>query len=203
MAKYDLYMRAYTRELDEFTEAVEAGETPETKPVIIRLVHYGVKAIINKKELDYIDRIEREAHFNSILAIRTMMATLTPNEFMRVFPIEKDYKGHRWGFKDYFYTKAYIQGLDSNKPIGENIDEFLWEYHNWDIAEFVVRSMSCISDLRRLDGQSTFMDDFVETMDIDTLSLYTDDQGKQFIVDKYGRTSRVAKPRPRHLKLIK
>ena len=53
-----------------------------------------------------------------------------------------------------FYTKEYIDSLEVDKPIGaeDKVLEFLWEYHNWDITEFVVESMSCISDYNRLQG---------------------------------------------------
>jgi len=52
---------------------------------------------------------------------------LTPSEFMTISPIEKEYNGHKWGFKDYFYTRDYINTLDPSKPIGqEEALHFIW-----------------------------------------------------------------------------
>ena len=69
-----------------------------------------------------------------------------------MFPIDKDYKGNKWGLKDYFYTRDYINGLEQDKPIGEEILKFLWEYQNKDITDFNVCCMEAMSNLRKLDG---------------------------------------------------
>ena len=73
---------------------------------------------------------------------------------MNIFPITKDYDGHKYAMKDYFYAmdKCKEHGLD--KPIGNSF-EFLWDYHNVCIGGFVVNYMSTLSDAtRELTGQS-------------------------------------------------
>jgi hypothetical protein len=202
MSKYDLYMNAYMRTINNFSPYKDNGTD-----TIKKAVFYGVKAINVKPRKEYLIEKEIVNEFNFISGVKALMSVLTPNEFMRVFPIEKEYKGHKWGMKDYFYTRDYINTLDPNKPIGpdDEILHFLWEYHNWEITEFVVASMECISNYNYLHGKPTFMDDFAEIMDVDTYTVYKDDKGNNFIVDD-GKTVKLEKPkprRPRHLKVIK
>lgn len=202
MSKYDLYLNAYIRTVKNF-DPYKDNSTDAIK----KAVFYGVKAINNKPKREGLIEQEIINEFNFISEIKTLMSVLTPKDFTNVFPIEKEYKGHKWGFKDYFYTRDYISKLDPNKIIGggENILEFLFEYHNWEISRFVVASMGCISDYNRLHGESTFMDDFAETMGLDTYTVYKDDKGNDFIIDD-GRTVKLEKPKPRrpkHFKVIK
>ncbi|GAB6151770.1 hypothetical protein JCM17380_05200 [Desulfosporosinus burensis] len=35
-----------------------------------------------------------------------------PYESVNLLPIRKDYRGHKYESKDYFYTRDYIKGLD-------------------------------------------------------------------------------------------
>lgn len=200
---YGLYLDSFIRAVKEF------ADDPDNKDSTIhieRAILYGVKAINVKPKDDYLIREHIENEFSFINAITKLMGTLTPGEFMQVFPIEKEYKGHKWGMKDYFYTRDYIKTLDPDKPIGpdDEILEFLWEYHNWEISLFVVASMECISNWNRLNGEPTFMDEFAEEMGLKTYTMHTDNQGNSFMLDgETGKTMKVSKPRPKHLKVVK
>jgi hypothetical protein len=131
------------------------------------------------------------------------MSNLTPNEFINIFPITKDYDGNRWQSKDYFYTMDYIRQMNSNEPIGEKINEFLWEYHNWNISMFVVNMMSIASDLRRLDTGKGIMEEFCDENNIKTYTLHTNNQGKQFLIDNETGKKTKVKRSAKHLKVIK
>jgi hypothetical protein len=58
------------------------------------------------------------------------MSQLTPREFMNIFPIDKTYDGERFECKDYFYTIKIVRALDQDAPIGDKLDDLLWEYMN-------------------------------------------------------------------------
>ena len=73
---------------------------------------------------------------------------ITPNQLMEIFPITKEYDGHKYEVKDYFYAmdKCKEHGLD--KPIGNSF-EFLWDYYNKEIGGFVVYFLSTLSDVTK------------------------------------------------------
>jgi hypothetical protein len=134
--------------------------------------------------------------------IKACVAMLTLKEFMNLYPPGKDFKSGRYGFKDYFYTMNYVKGLKMNDPIGEGVLELLWEYHNWELTRFNIEVMETVSDLERLAGRKSLGEQFADIMGLDTCTMHTGPGGKQFLIDKNGRTKRLKKARPRHLKVI-
>ena len=198
---YNLYLDSFIRTIKEFAEDPENKNSTDH---VKRAILYGVKAINIKPKSDYLIREHIETEFNFINAITKLMGTLTPGEFMQVFPIEKDYKGHKYGAKDYFYTRDYINTLDPDKPIGpdDEILHFLWEYTNWEITEFVVASMECISNWNRLNGEPTLVDEIAGELGLELFTVHTDNLGNDFIIQD-GKTIKLGKPRPKHLKLVK
>src|SRR5699024_10027662 len=120
--KYPLYVKAFSR-------VIKARVNDEyNKQLIIRNIFYGVKLINSLPEAIIHD--EAVSNFNFASAIKQIMGLVTPKEFMNIFPIDKDFKDYKYEMKDYFYTRDYINQLDQDKPIGDKVPEFTWEYQN-------------------------------------------------------------------------
>ncbi|AZO96185.1 phage infection protein [Halocella sp. SP3-1] len=199
-SKYELYLNAYNKTLEGFDR--DKCKDEDIISITKKLVLYGVKAINNKIKKEYNLPGELERRFEFIDITKDLMGTLTPKEFMNVFPIEKDYDGHKYGAKDYFYTRDYIQTLEQGEPIGEEILNFLWEYQNDEILEFSVEMMSCVSDLRRMRGKPSIMEEFAAKNGIKMYSMQTDDNGNEYLLDpETGKTARLQKKR--HLHIVK
>lgn len=86
--------------------------------------------------------------------VMDLLKKATPKEIMTLFPIEKEYDGAKWGQKDYFYTAAYLKSLDSDRPLGVNVEDFVWHYYNWDIMNFHIIYDSYHSELRQLEYEA-------------------------------------------------
>lgn len=203
--KYNLYVNAYYNTLVDFKAAYDKNPNQDFKPFYKKLIIYGVKAAISKPESDYIDEDEAEEDFLTMEILQGLIAQLTLKEFMELYPIDKEYNGHKWGMKDYYYTKDYIKGLDVDKPIGkDNVLELLWEYSNWKITEFTVEILESVSRLRELNGEPSLAEEFAEEMGLKMHTLYKDQSGNEFIVDdETGKTTKLVKPRPSYLKVVK
>lgn len=198
--KYGLYLNAFKKTIQAFTDKPKQ----EANPIIRKLVFYGVKTVITEPKLELIDREKAESDFQFAGVVKDLVAVLTPLEFMAIFPIDKEFEGHRWNMKDYFYTRDYIKTLEPNKPIGETALEFLWEYHNKDVTEFNIAVMMYMSRLRQLEGQPSLAVEWAEMNELKTYSMHTDNKGKEFLLDKEtGKTVRTKKKTPRHLRIVK
>ena len=199
MNKEQLYIDAYDRVLQKWKSS--GGNI---KDVIKKLVFYGVKwaGAIDQTKPKTIDKRKQDFAFYNMTY--DLIKTLTPKEFMNIFPIEKKYDGKRYQCKDYFYTMDYLKTLDLDMVIGEEIDSFLWEYQNWDVADFVIEMMSIVSDLRRFEGKKSLMEEWADKNDIETFTKCKDAKGKEYLLsNKTGKTVKISKPRPRYLKVIK
>ncbi|HDK7140050.1 TPA: phage infection protein [Clostridium botulinum] len=205
--KYNLYEKAFNNVLNEYKTNYANKIELDRKPLIKKLITYGVKIVNCKRRIKdngITTKENAEVEFNFVEIIKDLMSLLTPREFMQLFPIDKEYKGYRYSMKDYFYTINYIKDFDQDSSIGDKILEFLWEYHNWEITNFNVELMCSVSKLRKFQGEPSIMEEFAETMGIKTYTMHIDAKGKQFLFEKEtGKTIRVNKPKEKHLKVIK
>jgi len=197
--KKDLYLNAFIHVIENWLDNPEQ----EYKPVFKKLIVYGVKYINAHEPQNYtMENVENKFEFAD--TIMSMMADLTPKEFMNLFPVTKEYNGHKWGIKDYFSTMEYIRELNPDEPIGEEIDDFLWDYMNHEINVFLVNLLCFASDLRRFDTGKGILEEFCEQNGIPTYTLHKDSAGKEYLIDNQtGKITRVRKARPRYLKVVK
>lgn len=79
---------------------------------------------------------------------------LTPRQFAQIFPITKEYKGRKYGNKDYYTVTDWISeniGWDNRIPNGI---EFLMEYLNRDVQYAAVQVMHILDTFyQRQTGQ--------------------------------------------------
>ncbi|KRN31132.1 hypothetical protein [Liquorilactobacillus mali] len=106
---------------------------------------------------DDFDNLSLKFRTSYMFTITDLIEQLTPKQFCQIIPIKKDFSGHKWGCKDYFYTRDWIEkniGWDSKIPDGF---QFLMEYWADDIFNLSSWMMTVISDnQRRQSGKSLF-----------------------------------------------
>jgi hypothetical protein len=143
---HERYLRAFTNIYlsdPHFVEHKNIG-------AIIKAISYGTKYIINHKYTDEkaIPKKEIESKFQFITLVEQFMALLTPKQFENLFPIEKTYDGEKSGWKDYFFVKEKLSHY-LDKPIGDKIEDLLWDYQNDNIELFMLSMLSTASKLTR------------------------------------------------------
>lgn len=118
-----------------------------------------------KLVLDSIKGFDEDAYDGLSLKIKTdwmfgmtdLIEQLTPKQFCQIIPIKKDFNGHKFGFKDYFYTKDWIEkniGWNNKIPNGF---QFLMEFWADDIFNLSSWMMTVVSDNQcRQSGKSLF-----------------------------------------------
>lgn len=195
-SKYPLYLNAFINALEEYKENLDQNQKADPTKIIF----YGVKLINSMPEPE--DREGVLNDFQLATAITDCIAELTPREFTNVFPINKDFKGHKYELKDYFYTRDYLDGLEMDEPIGDKVFEFLWEYHNWDITHFVLNKIGYMSDLRQYDGHLSMMEEFMASQGMATANTFKNSKGEVLYV-RNGKLEVLKKMKHKFLKLIK
>jgi hypothetical protein len=188
--------------LNAFTNTINARkEDEQDKQLIARNIFYGVRLFNGLSPA--IDHKEAVDNFQFANAIRVIMGLVTPKEFMNIFPIKKDFQGNKWGTKDYFYTRDYMNNLAQDKPIGENITEVTYEYQNDDVFNFVIGIMTTISSIRRFEGKATLGEEWASMNGIPTYTKHTDSAGNELLIDEQGKPKKIIKPKPRRPKHIR
>ncbi|KAB2391053.1 MULTISPECIES: hypothetical protein [Bacillus cereus group] len=199
---FEIYLRMFMKAVQELKNQKETTKLV-SKDVYKKAIFTGVR-FINNVSNDLKDHKYVKAKFDLIVYVKELIGCLTPREFMSIFPIAKEYKGGKHGMKDYFSTMKSIDEMGIDTQIGDNVSEFLWNYHNWeDVTEFVVNSMEVVSALRKAEGKKSLAEEFFEGTGLDTYTLHSGQKGKQKLINnRTGETQEVQKPRPRYLKPV-
>jgi hypothetical protein len=200
--KEDLYYRAMTRLID-----TEGPINEDDKDKLKQYVFAGVKYIVTfrRNEKGSYSIKSASAKFELIDIIMGYMSELTPQELMIMFPVTKNYDGHKFQSKDYFTTIKAIKEYPLNKPIGQdNIFSLLWDYWNWDLNFFLVECMLAMSDSRRLQGKKGIAEEFCEKEGIETFTYHKEEGYMQS--NKTGKVTKLHKKKrrvPKQFKIVK
>ena len=114
----------------------------------------------------------KENGFNLIDALYGIIGRIKLNNLIKIFPIDKEYDGDKWGCKDYFFTMDVLKKKGLDNAVGrDEVFDLMWDYMNKDLREFTVFYMSCMSAMYQCQTGVTFMDKFCEDNNIDSYSV--------------------------------
>lgn len=200
--KHKLYGAAFRRILDQTIQQIDDGDEQAVNNNIEKIIWYGVKDIITSPQHD--DYELNISYFTSISNIKGLLATMTLQQFMNTFPIKKDFNGHKWGSKDYFYTKGYIEniGLKPEDLIGGHALELIAEYWNDDISNLFVKNLTIMSRIRRNEGHLGIFEEFMAEQGGDTPNTFKDSLGQRYYV-RDGKPQKLNWNKTKHLTVIK
>ncbi len=194
----EIYRKALVRSIEEWER------NPDDKMLTSRVIFYGVN-FYNRSPYDKLNHDEIGDRLYDIHVIEDMIGQLTPAELMQIFPVDKRYDGDKYQSKDYFYTMDELKKHGLNKPIGDKVNEILWDFTNEHICGFVVGKLEALSALRRLEGGKSLIEEFAEAQGSPLTVYYTttDSKGRTFMTDgKTGKRQRVYRKKPRYLRPV-
>lgn len=91
-----------------------------------------------------------DRRYQDLKQVMEAIGRLTPEELLRMYPVEKKFNGTRWNEKDYFYTMDKLRCWPADQPLGgaNDVACLLWDYQNWDLDEVLIEWMHVLGDLR-------------------------------------------------------
>lgn len=157
-----------------------------------KLVYLMIK-LIGKQRKSIKDKSIVYEIFEQMHLLNGLIGRYTPREFMRLFPLTKEYDGEELCCKDYYYCMDYINKFGIDTPIGSRATEFLMEYQNWDITFYALAMMHVISEMSVIEKGS---DPFVEILEEIGVHPKTMHQEGNFMVDdETGERHKIHKPK--------
>lgn len=173
------YRAAYRRILDNIpSDGTPPGEKPRTG--LMRGAYAAVQLALHRRQGE-----DLENDFEYGDATMNLLSCLTPEEFVITFPPEKIYDGEKYGWKDYYTTMEAVRALPEGEPIGDHIEDLLWDYMNWSIRKFQVGLISTVDDLRIAQGKMGLLEEFFGAH---TYNKHTAPNGKEFLLGSDGKT---------------
>lgn len=197
-----LYLNAFINEIEKANKKYETAREYDLD-TLTKIIWTSVK-MISALEPTNDGQVLLESGLPLLTFINGSMSLLKPKEFERIFPIDKEYDGEKYDMKDYFYTRKYIDEFGEDRVIGDEIEEFLWEYQNRTIRIYMVKTLKIMSSIRRFETGKGIMEGFLEEQGVPTYTMHEGVDGKQYIENNQtGEISEVKKPRPRYLRVVK
>lgn len=131
-------------------------------------VSYHQRQVFKMIKLEAVDILnkpwETQKAYSS--ALSGEVEWLTPKQFAQIFPVTKEYKGRKYGNKDYYTVTDWISeniGWDNRIPGGI---EFLMEYLNRDVQFAMVRVMHIINTFYQRQTGQDMITAFLESQGI-------------------------------------
>ena len=166
-----------------------------------KVVYYGIKYFNSIVLSSNMDMKDVKSILNDSFIIDGFIRDLSFLDILNMFPIIKDYKGYKYQSKDYWSTKEYLETININEIIGDNIDDFYWNYYNHDIMSFSIKRLLLIDKLRKLTNKESLMSSFLKEFKVEA---YSYDKNKNIMIGRTsGKVVKVSKPRKRIPKFLK
>jgi hypothetical protein len=180
----------------------------ENEPNRQKSIYYGIKYVnttnIDANNFTYHDLLKL---LSEIKDINMQIAMSTFNEIINIFPIIKEFDGHKYECKDYYSTKEYLEEYDLNSIIGfDRIDEFYWNYYNHDIMNFSIKEMLVYDRIMKYNNQKGLLERFIDEVDPkhNKIHTYTLDKENNCMYDNVtGEFVEVFKPLSKESKYFK
>ena len=132
-----------------YTKYHKISPKKRSRDETLKYVFYGIVDLKNR-ERKYVSRekecFEIEARYEILKGVVTAAAELTPRDFLSLFPVDKEYYGEKYGWKDYFYTMRELERFPMDEKIGDRIIQFLEVYSNNHVFNFFCTYVICIDD---------------------------------------------------------
>lgn len=195
--KRENYTRAYIRLVDSMqyiSDSLTMLEMKESHTDDFKRTLFLMIKLYGKEDLKILD-VEPELvakQFSILSSIDSMVGLLTPREFMELFPIEKDFDGAKYECKDYFYTMNYVKEFGVDTVIGDKASEFLMEYCNWDINEYMCYWMGVVNRMHMLQGGKDILLEFMEEQGVTPRTFHSN--GEYMVDDETGEKFKIKKP---------
>lgn len=211
VAIHDCWKRQYQNAIDKAMEGNKGKQFADcTQEGLIKIALSGVKYINSLHEIKmenertdtgYTESLEEsKAKFNLIDAIFTVMGYIKLKNLIITFPVTKNFDGHKWESKDYFYTMGVLSKMDWDKPVGcDEVFDFLWDYENEDLRNVCIDYMCAMSAVYRSQTGKGIAEQFCEDHGTGT---YTADMETGIM--KNNQTGDIVKPKKaKHIKIVK
>lgn len=210
IALHDMWNRQYHNTVSSMFEK-HKGIDNWSQDELMKVSLCGVKYINYAIEIDAINhRLDstyqtpfevKQNSFNLIGALFGIIGRIKLNNLLKIFPIDKEYDGDKWGCKDYFFTMEVLKEKGLDNAVGrDGVFDLMWDYMNKDLREFIVFYMSCMSVMYKQQTGVGIAEKFCEDNGIGT---YTMDREKGLLIDN--QTGEIAKVsnKPSFLHIVK
>ncbi len=186
--------------------------TQLTKDQTKKAIYWGVRGLpllFNEGLKKDLSNIAKNNILDGLIAttriIEELIAKLTPNELITIFPIEKCYNSNKYEVKDYYTTIGVLNKIGMDRVIGDNVTALMRDYINDYFCNFIITKICILSALSHIQGKKIIMEKLSKKNGIPCYEFIDCPNGREFMYDPQNYNiykSKSLKMRPRRLSVI-
>lgn len=210
IALHDIWNRQYHNTVSSMFQKHKSIDD-WSQDELMKVTLCGVKYINSAIEMDAINhRLDstyqtpfavKEAGFNIIDALFGIIGRIKLNNLIKIFPIDKEYDGDKWGCKDYFFTMDVLKEKGLDNAVGrDGVFDLMWDYENRELRKLTVFYMSCMSAMYKQQSGVSFAEKFCEDNGIGT---YTIDKENGLLIDNQSGEIAKMSNKPSFMQIVK
>lgn len=170
----------------------------------VKYINYAIDidAINHRLDSTYQTPFEvKQNSFNLIDAIFGIIGRIKLGNLIKIFPIDKEYDGDKYGCKDYFFTMNALKEKGLDNAVGcDEVFDLMWDYENRDLREVTVFYMSCMSAMYERQTGVGIAEKFCEDNGIGT---YTMDKENGLLIDNQSGEIAKMSNKPSFMSVVK
>lgn len=210
IALHDIWNRQYHNTVSSMFEKYKSIDD-WSQDELMKVALCGVKYINSAIDIDSANRrldntyqtpfeVKQNA-FNLIDALFGTIGRIKLKNLIKIFLIDKDYDGGKWGCKDYFFTMDVLKEKGLNNAVGrDGVFDLMWDYENKDLREFTVFYMSCMSAMYK---QQTGVGIAEKFCDDNGIGTYTMDRENGLLIDNQSGEIAKMSNKPSFMSVVK
>lgn len=151
-------------------KALEELDKDKTKESMMKYVFNYGRAFICCYDIDRIE--EMENLFECFETWKQAACMLTYRELFTIYPIEKDFDGYKYGMKDYWSSKEFIEESidDLDEFVEEDVlMEIIMECDNNDLFRIAMRYVEIIEFFHAHKWGFTVLDEFLDSVGVEPI----------------------------------
>lgn len=210
IALHDMWNRQYHNTVSSMFQKYKSIDE-WSQEELMKVALCGVKYINSAIEIDAINhRLDstyqtsfevKQNSFNLIDGLFGIIGRIKLNNLIKVFPIDKEYDGDKYGCKDYFFTMNALKEKGLDNAVGcDEVFDLMWDYENRDLREVTVFYMSCMSAMYERQTGVGIAEKFCEDNGIGT---YTMDKENGLLIDNQSGEIAKMSNKPSFMSVVK
>lgn len=153
-----------------------------TQEEMMKLALSGVKYVNACDELVNENSKLKDGHVESLKETKEMFGLLDGlmgvigriqlRNLIKIFPVDKNYDGEKYGSKDYFFTMDVLREKGMGTCVGkENVFDLLWDYENNELRNFMCVVMDKVKKIHAFETGEDLTEKFLYELGVESYTL--------------------------------
>lgn len=115
---------------------------------------------------------ETKEMFGLLDGLMGVIGKIQLKNLIKIFPVDKNYDGEKYGSKDYFFTMDVLREKGMDTCVGkENVFDLLWDYENSELRNFMCVVMDKVKKIHAFETGEYLTEKFLHELGVESYTM--------------------------------